>query len=121
MNEVNTLTTILTDWVNKVHTCGSTLRIVFAKLFSFSASCIFSISICSFMKLATVPGIAACLEPSIKYSVSSSFSLPNSSMIGGTSPINASVIMDNNTNKTTNMEITRFFRRSLCWKKITIG
>ena len=80
------------------------------------------LQICCFIKLGIAnPGIAACLEPSIKYSVSSSFSLPNSSMIGGTSPINASVIMDNNTNKTTNMEITRFFRRSLCWKKITIG
>jgi predicted PurR-regulated permease PerM len=36
------------------------------KLLSFSASCIFNISMCSFMKLATVPGIAACLDPSIK-------------------------------------------------------
>ena len=119
MNEANIPTITLTDCAKMFQALGKTLLNVFVRFSSLKNLCISSMSICSLMKLAIVPGIAACLLPSIKWSVSNVFNLPNSSTMGGTSKTPNNMMSMNRSIITTKMESGRFFSFSLYWKKVT--
>ena len=90
-NDVKIPTMKLTDWARMFQALGSRLRKVLAKCSWFKNSLIPFMSICSLMKSAVVTDMAACLLPSMKYSVNKFISLSNSSTMGGTSKMAATV------------------------------